>query len=58
MSAGLPRRLQHVRGRLSGEIAIEQRRAKRAIGIGADKSGKGNIVGAPERNHRHEADQS
>ena len=37
----------------SGMVAIEQRRAKRAIGIGADQSGQGNLVGAPHRNHRH-----
>ena len=40
-----------------GHVAIEQRRAERAVGIGADQSGQGDPVGAPHRNHRHQADQ-
>ena len=38
-------------------VAIEQRRAQRAVGIGADQSGQGDFVGAPHRNDRHQADQ-
>ena len=42
VGAGLPRRLQQVRGRVPGKVAIERRCAKRAIRFGADENGQGN----------------
>ena len=38
-------------------VAVERRRAQRAIGMGADQSGQGNPVGAHHRNDGHQADQ-
>ena len=55
--AGVPRLPQQSRRGVVRRIAIEQRRAQRAIGVGADQSGQGNPVGAPHRNDRHQADQ-
>ena len=40
------------------DVAVEQRRAQRAVGTGADQSGQGDLVGAPHRNDRQQADQS
>ena len=38
-------------------VAIERRRAKRAIGMRADQRGQRDPVGAPQRNHRQQPDQ-
>ena len=51
---GLP---QNVRHGILCHVAIEQRRAQRAVGIGADQGRQGNFVGAPHRNDRDKADQ-
>ena len=55
--AGLPRAVQKIGYCLVRTVAIEQRRAQRAIGVGADPDGKRNPVGAPHRNDRHQAGQ-
>ncbi len=39
-------------------VAIDQRRGKGAVGIGAHQSGQRDPAGAPQRNHRHQADQA
>ena len=57
MRTGPPGLLQNIGDGIFRHVAIEQRRAKRAVGIGADQSGQGDLVGAPHRDHRHQADQ-
>ena len=57
MRAGLPGLLQNAGDGFLRHVAVEQRRAKRAVGIGADQSGQRDLVGAPHRDHRHQADQ-
>ena len=47
MGAGFPRVLHQLRDGLVRAVAIEQRRAQRAVGIGADQSGQGNLAGSP-----------
>ena len=57
MRAGLPGLLQNAGDGFLRHVAVEQRRAKRAIGIGADQRGQRDLVGAPHRDHGHQADQ-
>ena len=45
-------------GGILGQLAIERRRAERAVGIGADQRGKRDFVGAPHRDHGQQADQA
>ena len=54
--AGLARLLQDACNGILGHVAIKQWRAKRAIGIGADQCGQGDLVGAPHRNDGHETE--
>jgi len=56
--AGLSRLAHQFDNRIFGRVAIEQRRAQRAVGIGAHQSGQGDIVGAPHRDDRQEADHA
>ena len=56
--AGLPGLLQNAGDGFLRHVAVEQRRAERAVGIGADQSGQRDLVGAPHRDHRHQADQA
>ena len=58
MGAGLPRLPHQSCDGILGHVAIERRRAQRAVGIGADQSGQGDLVGAPHRDHGHQADQA
>ena len=56
MRAGLARLPQQSgRGGLR-HVAVEQGRAQRAVGMGADESGQWDFVGARHRDHRHQAD--
>ena len=57
MGAGSPRLLHQAGGGVFRQFAIERRRRQRAVGIGADQRGQGNLVGAPHRNHGHQPDQ-
>ena len=57
MRAGLPGLLQNAGDGFLRHVAVEQRRAERAVGIGADQSGQRDLVGAPHRDHGHQADQ-
>ena len=56
--AGASGLLQNARDGFLSHVAVEQRRAERAVGIGADQSGQRDPVGAPHRDHRHQADQA
>ena len=58
MGAGLARRAHQSDGGILGQLAIQRRRAKRAVGIGADQRGKGNLVGAPHRDRGQQPDQA
>ncbi len=58
MRASLPGLLQNARNGFLRHVAIKQWRAKRAVGIGADQGGQRDFVGAPHRDHRHQADQA
>ena len=58
MGAGFARRLHQLENGFIRHIAINQRRAQRAVGIGAHQRGQRNFVGAPQRNRRQKADQS
>ena len=58
MRAGPSGLLQNGRDGFLRPFAIEQRRAERAVGIGADQSGQRDFVGAPHRDHGHQADQA
>ncbi len=58
MRAGLPGLLQNAGDGFLRHVAVEKRRAERAIGIRADQSGQRDFVGAPHRDHRHQADQA
>ena len=58
MGASFPRLRQQARHGIVGGVAIEQRRAERAVGIGVRQRGQGNPAGAPQRNRRHQADQA
>ena len=57
VGAGLARRPQQSRRGIMRRVAIEQRRAKRAVGMGAHQSGQRNPAGVPHRHDRHQADQ-
>ena len=58
MGANFPRLRQQLRHGVVGSVAIEQRRAERAIGIGVCQSRQRDLAGAPQRNRRHQADQA
>jgi hypothetical protein len=50
--------LQQARRRVGRHVAVDQRAAQRAIGMRAHQRGQGNPEGAPQRDRRHQADQS
>ncbi len=58
MGAGLPRRVQQSRRGLVRPVAVERRRAQRAVGMSAHQRGQRNLEGPHQRNHRQQADQS
>ena len=43
MGAGFSRLLHDLQRRILSRITVEQRRAQRAVGIGADENGQGNL---------------
>ena len=57
VGAGFPCLEHQARRGVIGPVAIEQRRAERAVGMGAHQRGQGNVVGARHRDDRHQADQ-
>ena len=52
MRAGFARRPQQFRRGILRHVAIEQRRAQRAVGFGARQSGQRNFAGAPHRDRQ------
>ena len=58
MGAGIACLLHQACDGILGHVAIQRRRAQRAIGVGADQRGQGDPVGAPHRDRGQQADQA